>query len=247
MRHTSNYRETTTSRHLFIAGTIFAAASLFLTPLGVAVAYAADTETTSVGDNLTASWDPTAKILTVSGHGQLDRAKWMSETPATHNEPNSRFCGTVKDANGNAKPAEPQPVEIKFIPNPGTTIDFPQDSSFLFSHCDKASIDFPDTGINTGKVTTMSYMFYKATLANPNTSNWDTSKVTSMSGMFGATKAANPDTSKWNTSKVTTMNGMFHTAAVANPNTSNWNTENVTDMSAMFYNCLLYTSPSPRD
>ena len=50
MRHTSNYRETTTSRHLFIAGTIFAAASLFLTSLGVAVAYAADTETTSVGE-----------------------------------------------------------------------------------------------------------------------------------------------------------------------------------------------------
>ena len=235
MRHTSNYRETTTSRHLFIAGTIFAAASLFLTSLGVAVAYAADTETTSVGDNLTASWDPTAKILTVAGHGQLDRAKWMSKTPANDNEPNSRFCGTVKDANGNAKPAEPQPVEIKFIPDSGTTIDFPQDSSFLFSHCDQASIDLPDTGINTGIVTTMSHMFYKATLANPNTSNWDTSKVTSMSGMFGATKAANPDTSKWNTNMLTTTNGMFHTAVVANPNTSNWNTENVTDMSAMFY------------
>ncbi|WP_160115401.1 BspA family leucine-rich repeat surface protein [Varibaculum vaginae] len=235
MRYTSNYREATTSRLLFIMGTIFAVASLFLTSLGVAVAYAADTETTSVGDNLTASWDPRAKILTVSGHGQLDRAKWMSKTPATHNEPNSRFCGTVKDANGNAKPAEPQPVEIKFIPDPGTTIDFPQDSSFLFSHCDKASINLPDTGINTGKVTTMSHMFYKATLANPNTSNWDTSQVTSMSGMFGATKAANPDTSKWDTSMLTTTNGMFHTAAAANPNTSNWNTENVTDMSAMFY------------
>ena len=235
MRYTSNFRETTISRLLFITGTISAAASLFLTSLGVAVAHAADTETTSVGDNLTASWDPTGKTLTVSGHGQLDRDKWMSETPATHNEPNSRFCGTVKDANSNAKPAEPQPVEIKFIPDPGTTIDFPEDSSFLFSHCDKASINLPDTGINTGKVTTMSHMFYKATLANPNTSNWDTSKVTSMSGMFGATKAANPDTSKWNTSKVTTTNGMFHTAAVANPNTSNWNTENVTDMSAMFY------------
>ena len=112
MRYKSNFRETTTSRFLFITGSLFATVSLFLTSLGVAVAYAADTETTSVGDNLTASWDPTAKILTVSGHGQLDRAKWMSETPATHNEPNSRFCGTVKDANGNAKPAEPQPVEI---------------------------------------------------------------------------------------------------------------------------------------
>ena len=235
MRYTSNLRETTISRLLFIAGTISAAASLFLTSLGVAVAHAADTETTSVGDNLTASWDPTAKTLTVSGHGQLDRHKWMSKTPATYNEPNSRFCGTVKDANGNAKPAEPQPVEIKFIPDPGTTIDFPQDSSFLFSRCDKASINFPDTGINTGKVTTMSHMFYKARVANPNTSNWDTSKVTSMSGMFGATEAANPDTSKWDTSMVTTTNGMFHTAAVANPNTSNWNTENVTDMSAMFY------------
>lgn len=234
MRYTSNFRETTISRLLFITGTISAAASLFLTSLGVAVAHAADTETTSVGDNLTASWDPTAKTLTVSGHGQLDRDKWMSKTPAIYNEPNSRFCGTVKDANGNAKPAEPQPMEIKFIPDPGTTIDFPQDSSFLFSHCDKASIDFPDTGINTGKVTTMSHMFYKATLANPNTSNWDTSKVTSMSGMFGATKAANPDTSKWDTSQVTRMNGMFQGAKVANPDVSNWNTSQVTDLSDMF-------------
>ena len=234
MRYTPNFRETTISRLLFITGTISAAASLFLTSLGVAVAHAADTETTSVGDNLTASWDPTAKTLTVSGHGQLDRDKWMSKTPATYNEPNSRFCGTVKDANGNAKPAEPQPVEIKFIPDPGTTIDFPQDSSFLFSHCDKASIDFPDTGINTGKVTTMSHMFYKATLANPNTSNWDTSKVTSMSGMFGATKAANPDTAKWDTSQVTNMSGMFQGAKVANPDVSNWNTSQVTDLSDMF-------------
>lgn len=234
MRYTSNFRETTISRLLFIAGTISAAANLFLTSLGVAVAHAADTETTSVGDNLTASWDPTAKTLTVSGHGQLDRDKWMSKTPATYNESNSIFCGTVKDANGNAKPADPQPVEIKFIPDPGTTIDFPQDSSFLFSHCDKASIDFPDTGINTGKVTTMSHMFYKATLANPNTSNWDTSKVTSMSGMFGATEAANPDTSKWNTSKVTNMSVMFQGAKVANPDVSNWDTSQVTDLSDMF-------------
>lgn len=234
MRYTSNFRETTISRLLFIAGTISAAANLFLTSLGVAVAHAADTETTSVGDNLTASWDPTAKTLTVSGHGQLDRDKWMSKTPATYNESNSRFCGTVKDANGNAKPADPQPVEIKFIPDPGTTIDFPQDSSFLFSHCDKASIDFPDTGINTGKVTTMSHMFYKTTLANPNTSNWDTSKVTSMSGMFGATEAANPDTSKWNTSKVTNMSVMFQGAKVANPDVSNWDTSQVTDLSDMF-------------
>ena len=241
MRYTSNFRETTISRLLFIAVTISAAANLFLTSLGVAVAYAADTETTSVGDNLTASWDPTAKTLTVSGHGQLDRDKWMSKTPATYNEPNSRFCGTVKDANRNAKPAEPQPVEIKFIPDPGTTIDFPQDSSFLFSHCDKASIDFPDTGINTGKVTTMSYMFYKATLANPNTSNWDTSKVTSMSGMFGATKAANPDTSKWNTSQVTRMNGMFQGAKVANPDVSNWDTSQVTDLSDIFNGATVAT------
>lgn len=160
----------------------------------------------------------------------------MSETPATHNEPNSRFCGTVKDANGNAKPAEPQPVEMQFISDSGTTIDFPQDSSFLFSNCDKAKIDLPDAGINTSKVTMMSHMFYKATLANPNTSNWDTSKVTSMSGMFDATKVANPDTSKWNTNMLSTTNGMFHTTAVANLDTSNWNTENVTNLSGMFQN-----------
>ena len=235
MSFVSNFRGVSASRYLCFVSAIFTVISLFLASLGATVAHAAGLETTSVGDNLTATWDSIAKTLTVSGHGELDRAKWMSKTPATHNEPNSRFCGTVKDANGNAKPAEPQPVEIKFIPDPGTTIDFPQDSSFLFSHCDKAEIDLPATGINTGKVTTMSHMFHKAKVANPNTSNWNTENVTNMNGMFGATQAANPDTSKWNTSKVTSMNGMFHRAKAANPNTSNWNTENVTDMSAMFY------------
>ena len=77
-------------------------------------------------------------------------------------------------------------------------------------------------------------MFYKATLANPNTSNWDTSKVTSMSGMFGATKAANPDTSKWNTSKVTNMSVMFGATEAANPDTAKWDTSQVTNMSGMF-------------
>ena len=234
MRYTPNFRETTISRLLFITGTISAAASLFLTSLGVAVAHAADTETTSVGDNLTASWDPTAKTLTVSGHGQLDRDKWMSKTPATYNEPNSRFCGTVKDANGNAKPAEPQPVEIKFIPDPGTTIDFPQDSSFLFSHCDKASIDFPDTGINTGKVTTMSHMFYKATLANPNTSKWKTEQVTNLSGMFQNAKVANPDVSNWDTSQVTDLSDMFNGATAATPDVAKWDTSQVTKMESVF-------------
>ena len=87
----------------------------------------------------------------------------------------------------------------------------------------------------------MSYMFYKATLANPNTSNWDTSKVTSMSGMFGATKAANPDTSKWNTSQVTRMNGMFQGAKVANPDVSNWDTSQVTDLSDIFNGATVAT------
>ena len=92
------------------------------------------------------------------------------------------------------------------------------------------ALDTPDFSA----VTDMSSMFANASLANPDTSNWNTSVVTNMGGMFNLAGSANPDTSSWNTSAVTNMAGMFRAAGSAKPDTSGWDTSAVTDMGAMF-------------
>ena len=98
-----------------------------------------------------------------------------------------------------------------------------------------ATLANPDTlNWNVSSVIDMGIMFYNAASANPDTSNWDVSNVTDMSFMFYNTPSASPDTSNWDVSSVTTMRGMFYNATSANPNTSNWNVSNVTDMSFMF-------------
>jgi len=87
---------------------------------------------------------------------------------------------------------------------------------------------------NLSSVTNMSFMFFDATSANPNTSNWDVSNVANMSLMFYEASSANPDTSNWDVSNVTEMRRMFLGASSANPNTSNWDVSNVADISFMF-------------
>ena len=89
---------------------------------------------------------------------------------------------------------------------------------------------------NLSSVTDMSSMFYFASSANPDTSNWDVSSVTNMKAMFENASSANPDTSNWDVSSVTNMRRMFRDASSANPDTSNWDVSSVTDMSFMFEN-----------
>ena len=91
--------------------------------------------------------------------------------------------------------------------------------------------DVPDLS----NVKNMSAMFYGATSANPDVSNWNTSSVEDMSHMFDSADSANPDVSNWNTSSVTTMFGMFQVTTSANPDVSHWDTSHVTNMGNMFY------------
>jgi surface protein len=88
---------------------------------------------------------------------------------------------------------------------------------------------------NLSSVTNMSAMFFSASSANPDTTNWDVSSVINMSGMFRRASSANPDTSNWNVSSVTNMSAMFFSASSANPNTTNWDVGSVTTMRYMFY------------
>ena len=107
------------------------------------------------------------------------------------------------------------------------------DMSYMFYYASSANPD--TTGWNTSAVTNMDSMFRKATSANPNVSSWDTSAVTNMRQVFSYAVSAHPDVSTWDTSNVTDMYGLFQEMS-ANPNISGWDTSAVTKMMWMFEN-----------
>jgi surface protein len=120
-----------------------------------------------------------------------------------------------------------------------TANDVPNLSSVtnMFGMFFNASSANPDTSNwDVSSVTDMLYMFFNASSANPDVSNWDVSNVTNMLYMFRSASSANPDTSNWDVSSVTNMYGMFFNASSANPDTSNWDVSSVTNMSFMFAN-----------
>jgi surface protein len=67
----------------------------------------------------------------------------------------------------------------------------------------------------------MSWMFYGAENAKPDTSRWNVSNVTNMREMFSYATNADPDTSEWNVPKVTDMNWMFNRTN-ADPDVLGW-------------------------
>ncbi len=87
---------------------------------------------------------------------------------------------------------------------------------------------------NLSQVVNAIGMFINASIANPNTTNWNVSTIEQMQSMFRNATSANPDTSGWNTSNVTSMFSMFNGATSANPNVQSWDITNVTNMSLMF-------------
>jgi len=102
-----------------------------------------------------------------------------------------------------------------------------------------ASIANPDTtNWDLSNVTTIERMF-NSTISNPDTSNWDVSSVTNMDRTFQDAPLANPDTSNWDVSSVTNMERTFRKASSANPDVSNWDVSNVVNMSFMFYDASI--------
>lgn len=161
----------------------------------------------SVGEGVTAKYNPDTKTLSVSGKGTIDDYEWRQvreEYPADN-------------------------IIIAGAPN--SQIKLPENSNGLFSHV-SGQINLPDN-LDTISVVDMSSMFYRSKSENLNVAYWNTSNVKTMSNMFSRT-AANPDVSKWDTSNVEDMSSMFDDATTANPDVSNWNTSKVTNMAGMF-------------
>ena len=203
---------------------------VLLLSFGVSRSAVADgKETFSVGDSLTATWDPADKTLTVAGHGTLDRDKWGRPWPVSY-EPN--FCGSWPNDD-----KFKETKRIKFVPDAGQTIDFPQDSSSLFKNCNSTEIEFPREGINTSNVTNMESIFSNLHQDTLEVSNWDVRNVTNMGGMFWGSGIKHVDMSKWNTGSVTDMSSMFiyfNRGACTDLDISKWNTGKVKTMTEMF-------------
>ena len=87
----------------------------------------------------------------------------------------------------------------------------------------------------TSSVTDMSFMFWGATDADPDMSEWDVSSVINMESMFRAATNADPDMSEWDVSSVINMESMFRATTSANPDVSEWDVSAVTDMAYMFW------------
>ena len=99
---------------------------------------------------------------------------------------------------------------------------------------DKSTFNGDISKWDTGKVTTMYFMFYYASAFNQDIGRWNTEKVTNMRNMFYKASAFNQDVGSWNTAQVTTMYRMFSSASAFNQDIGSWNTEKVTTMRAMF-------------
>jgi surface protein len=93
---------------------------------------------------------------------------------------------------------------------------------------------------NLSQVTSMDSMFRGASIANPDTTNWNTSNVTSMFGVFMSTLQFNQPLNNWDVSNVTNIRAMFLNAFAFNQPLNNWNTSNVTQMRETFLGARLF-------
>jgi len=88
---------------------------------------------------------------------------------------------------------------------------------------------------STGKVTSMGYMFNRASVFNQYIGSWNTAKVKTMNGLFRQAPAFNQDIGSWNTASVTNMYNLFYYAFAFNQDIGSWNTASVTNMRSVFY------------
>ncbi len=182
--------------------------------------------------------------LLISGHGQIDRAKWHAmtrEINSANGAENSSWLGGIED------------FDIRFSATAADQpIRFPEDSSGLFGRFD-GHIYFNDHAptyldIDTSDVTNMSYLFYRAGAFNEALSaGFATGNVTKMNCMFSYATAYNQALpASFDTANVIDMSFMFSYAKAYNQALpAAFDTSNVEDMRYMFGNAESFNQALP--
>ncbi len=183
----------------------------------------ADSDTTS---NVIAKFtDASETKLIISGHGQIDRAKWIEMVQKIEKKANNFDYSGWNESKSTSIEFQSAAADHQ--------IELPANSKNLFYKFNN-NIDFGKNNVNTSNVTDMDSMFEGATAFNGDISGWNTSNVTDMHDMFNGAAAFNSDISNWDVSSVKNMGHMFQKATAFNGDISGWDVSNVTNMSAMF-------------
>ena len=96
---------------------------------------------------------------------------------------------------------------------------------------------------NVSNVTTMIWMFSRASSFNQPLDSWNVSNVTMIGSMFDNASSFNQPLDSWNVSNVAYMSSMFKDASSFNQPLDSWNVSNVIDMAGMFYGASSFNQP----
>ncbi|NAS12892.1 BspA family leucine-rich repeat surface protein [Poritiphilus flavus] len=86
---------------------------------------------------------------------------------------------------------------------------------------------------NTSKVTSMYFMFDRASKFNGDISSWNTAEVANMQGLFNGANAFDQEIGSWNTSKVSSMREMLQNTTALDQNLGQWDLGQLSDGFAM--------------
>ncbi len=183
----------------------------------------------SLDGNVKASYSQTKNRLTITGHGKIERDKWISMARKFE------FNNYRDDHEGWDGEED---FDTHFINDAQGKIKLPTCSEKLFCNYDE-DVYFNDA-VDTSDVTDMSYMFRNAISFNQPV-NFDTSNVYWMGGMFWNASSFNQPVN-FDTSKVTKMNTMFCDAKLFNQPVA-FDTSNAETMSHMFWGATKFNQP----
>jgi hypothetical protein len=102
------------------------------------------------------------------------------------------------------------------------------------------SFDVDVSTWDVSAVTTMSFMFSRATGFNGDVSEWDVSKVSFMGMMFRGASTFNGDVRRWDVARVHDMDSMFEGAESFECDLGRWDVSKVKKMQKMFRNATSF-------
>jgi hypothetical protein len=110
----------------------------------------------------------------------------------------------------------------------------------MSSAFEKTAFDVDVSTWDVSAVTTMSFMFSRATGFSGDVSEWDVSKVSFMGMMFRGASTFNGDVRRWDVARVHDMDSMFEGAESFECDLGRWDVSKVKKMKNMFRNATSF-------